>query len=98
MVNLVCLQETKVQQMVQVVRSLGVGRFLKWRIVEARAWQREFWSLRIIVCWNELIWKKGSSQSLVHLEVVRILPQCSQGCMCLSNVGRERIFGQSWVL
>ena len=30
-VDLVCLQETKVQDMnIEMVRSLGVGRFLKW--------------------------------------------------------------------
>ena len=32
-----CLQQTKVQEMsFQVVRSLGVGRFLEWGAMEAR--------------------------------------------------------------
>lgn len=32
-----CIQETKVKQMfVQMVKSLGVGRFLSWSVVDAR--------------------------------------------------------------
>ena len=35
-VDLVCLQETKVQDMnIEMVRSLGVGRFLKWIALNA---------------------------------------------------------------
>lgn len=35
--DLVCLQETKIQEMsIGVVGSLGVGRFLEWRAVNAR--------------------------------------------------------------
>ena len=35
-VDLVCLQETKVQQMNNVMaRSIGVGRFLNWRALNA---------------------------------------------------------------
>ena len=35
--DLVCLQETKVQQMSTcLVRSLGVGRCLEWEVVDAR--------------------------------------------------------------
>ena len=34
--DLVCLQETKVQQMnIDMVRSLGVGRFLNWKALNA---------------------------------------------------------------
>ena len=34
--DLVCLQETKVQQMNNVMaRSIGVGRFLNWRVLNA---------------------------------------------------------------
>ena len=36
-VDLVCLQETKVQEMnVDMVRSLGVGRFLNWTALNAK--------------------------------------------------------------
>ena len=36
-VDLVCLQETKMSQMsLGVVRSLGVGRFLDWGVLNAR--------------------------------------------------------------
>ena len=35
--DMVCLQETKMQKMsIRVVRSLGVGRFLEWGVVNAR--------------------------------------------------------------
>lgn len=35
--DLVCLQETKIQEMsIGVVRRLGVGRFLEWEAVNAR--------------------------------------------------------------
>ena len=35
-VDLVCIQETKIQSMTDgVVKSLGVGRFLDWRTLEA---------------------------------------------------------------
>ena len=34
--DLVCLQETKVQEMkIDMVRSLGVGRFLSWTVLNA---------------------------------------------------------------
>ena len=36
-VDLVCLQETKIQEMsTGIVRSLGVGRFLEWGAVDSR--------------------------------------------------------------
>ena len=36
-VDLVCLQETKIQEMSRgLVRSLGVGRFLEWGVVDSR--------------------------------------------------------------
>ena len=36
-VDLVCLQETKIQGMSRgLVRSLGVGRFLEWGVVDSR--------------------------------------------------------------
>ena len=36
-VDLVCLQETKIQGMSRgLIRSLGVGRFLEWGVVDSR--------------------------------------------------------------
>ena len=36
-VDLVCLQDTKIQEMSRgLVRSLGVGRFLEWGVVDSR--------------------------------------------------------------
>lgn len=37
MTDLICLQETKVQHMsMQLIRSLGMGRFLEWGAMETR--------------------------------------------------------------
>ena len=42
-VDLVCLQETKVQEMNNVMaRSLGVGRFLNWKALNAKGPQGVF--------------------------------------------------------
>ena len=50
--NLVCLQETKVQEMkIDMVRSLGVGRFLSWTVLNAEGSARGillFWDKRRI--------------------------------------------------
>lgn len=50
--DLVCLQESKVQQMsMQLVRSLGMGRFLDWAAMEARGVTRgilDFWDNRVL--------------------------------------------------
>ena len=51
-VDLVCLQETKIQDLFfGVVRSLGVGRFLEWGVVNARGATRGvvvFWDNRVL--------------------------------------------------
>ena len=51
-VDLVCLQETKVQVMnIEMVRSLGVGRFLNWIALNAKGSARGillFWDKRRI--------------------------------------------------
>ena len=48
-VDLVCLQETKVQQMNNVTaRSLGVGRFLNWRALNAEGSARG-----ILLLWDK---------------------------------------------
>ena len=42
-VDLMCIQETKIQQMSEgVVRSLGSGRFLDWRALDARGLREVF--------------------------------------------------------
>ncbi|RVW40573.1 LINE-1 retrotransposable element ORF2 protein [Vitis vinifera] len=55
-VDLFCIQETKIQLMFEsVVRSLGSGRFLEWKALNACGsvggmlicWDKEFWS-----CWS----------------------------------------------
>ena len=51
-VDLVCLQETKIQEMSQgVIHSLGVGRFLGWGAVDARGAAGGvvvFWDKRVL--------------------------------------------------
>ena len=52
MVDLVCLQETKIQEMSRgIIRSLGVGRFLEWGAVDSRGAAGGivvFWDNRVV--------------------------------------------------
>ena len=48
-VDLLCIQETKIQPMLEgVVRSLGSGRFLDWRALEADGAVEG-----ILICWDK---------------------------------------------
>ena len=48
-VDLLCLQETKIQSMTEgVVRSLGSGRFLDWRALDASGSAGG-----ILICWDK---------------------------------------------
>ena len=48
-VDLVCLQETNIQEMTNgIVRSLGVGRCLKWGALNSGGWG--LWCFGIIGC------------------------------------------------
>ena len=59
-VDLMCIQETKIQLMTDgVVKSLGVGRFLEWRTIEATGAAGG-----VLVCWDKrslelLEWEEG---------------------------------------
>ena len=59
-VDLFCIQETKIQLMTDgVVKSLGVGRFLDWRTIEAVGAAGG-----VLICWDKrfldlLEWEKG---------------------------------------
>ena len=47
-VDLICIQETKIQSMSEsIVRSLGSGRFLNWKVVNAKGA-----SGGILICWD----------------------------------------------
>ena len=47
--DLVCIQETKIQLMIDgVVKSLGVGRFLDWRTLEAAGAAGG-----VLICWDK---------------------------------------------
>ena len=49
MVDLLCIQETKIQSMSEgIVRSLGSGRFLDWKALNA-----EGASGGILICWDK---------------------------------------------
>ena len=48
-VDLMCIQETKIQSMTDgVVKSLGLGRFLDWRTLEAAGAAGG-----VLVCWDK---------------------------------------------
>ena len=59
-VDLLCIQETKIQPMSEgVVRSLGSGRFLDWRALDANGVARG-----LLICWDKrsleiLDWEEG---------------------------------------
>ena len=59
-VDLMCIQETKIHQMSEgVVRSLGLGRFLDWRALDANGTAGG-----ILICWDKrtleiLEWEEG---------------------------------------
>ena len=59
-VDLLCIQETKIKSMSEgVVRSIGVGRFLDWRTLDASGSARG-----ILICWDKrllelLEWEEG---------------------------------------
>ena len=59
-VDLFCIQETKIQLMTEVVvKSLGVGRFLDWRTLEAVGAAGG-----VLICWDKrslemLEWEEG---------------------------------------
>ena len=61
--DMVCLQETKMQKMsIRVVRSLGVGRFLEWGVVNARGAAGGvvvFWDNRVLeLVGMEVVWTR----------------------------------------
>ena len=59
-VDLFCIQETKMQVMTEgVVRSLGLGRFLDWRALNAMGLTEG-----VLICWDKrsleiLDWEEG---------------------------------------
>ena len=76
-VDLVCFLETKMQEMLEkVVKSLGVGRFLNWDIVDARGVSSGillFWDNRVL---DLLELEQGGCPSLV----LKILRMALSGC------------------
>ena len=77
--DLVCLLKTKVQEMsLQMVRSLGVGRFLNWGAIDARREPRDiliFWDNRVL---DLMELECGGSPFQVALEMLKmVLFSCS---------------------
>ncbi|RVX07360.1 Transposon TX1 uncharacterized 149 kDa protein [Vitis vinifera] len=64
-VDLMCIQETKIQEMSEgIVRSLGSGRFLDWRALNA-----EGAAGGILICWDKRVleildWEEGMWEEL----------------------------------
>ncbi|RVW41389.1 hypothetical protein CK203_095199 [Vitis vinifera] len=76
-VDLLCIQETKFQSMIEgVVRSLGTGRFLDWRALDASGSTGDsgMWKMALSGCSREFmvrsLKKKGNAcgRSLGRLE------------------------------
>ena len=98
-VDLVCLQETKVQEMNKaLVRSLGVGRFLDWKALNVE------WTAGGIL----LLWDKRRiglvnlvTRSFLVLCLFRMVEDGYQwafsGCMVMSRGVSRNFFGKSWV-
>ncbi|RVW28024.1 hypothetical protein CK203_111270 [Vitis vinifera] len=77
-VDLVCLQETKIQGMSRgLVRSLGVGRFLEWGAVDSRGAAGV-----IVVFWDNRVLE------LVNLETGVFSMSCQSGESLNSNMRR----------
>ena len=65
-VDLVCLQETKIQEMSNgMVRSLGIGRCLEWRALNSRGATRGF-----VVFWDNRVLQ------MVEMEVGKFIISC----------------------
>lgn len=95
-VDLICLLETKVQEVsLQMVRSLGIGRFLDWGAMEAQGgalWY--FGTTRFWSCW---IWSVEDFPSLVVLGILR-MALCGCLLVCRSILRGKRPSRKSWEL
>ena len=96
---LVCLIETKMQEMsLKVVKSLGVGRFLDWGVVDARRASKG-----ILIFWNNIVLDLlelecgGFTISGRFRNVEDGLFGYSLVSMVQSSQGKKRTFGMSWV-
>ena len=69
-VDLMCIQGTKIQLMTDgVVKSLGVGRFLEWRTIEAAGAAGGVLVFGIKGPWNCWSGRRANSQFLANLEL-----------------------------
>ncbi|RVW81655.1 hypothetical protein CK203_044479 [Vitis vinifera] len=85
-VDLFCIQETKMQVMSEeVVRSLGLGRFLDWRVLNAMGTAGGvliYWDKRLLEIW---VWKRANFPSPVDSEMWEMKGSgCLWGSMVLS--------------
>lgn len=96
-VDLLCIQETKIQPMSEgVVRSLGSGRFLDWRALDA-----DGAAGGLLICWDKrsmevVDWRKDSTHCRVDSRMWRMgLFGCLRESMVLSPKKQERDCGKS---
>ncbi|KAL6312516.1 hypothetical protein AAG906_033361 [Vitis piasezkii] len=106
-VDLLCIQETKIQLMTEgVVKNLGVGRFLDWRALEAVGAAGG-----VLICWDKrsleiLEWEEGQfSISCKFRNVENGVVWCLRVFMALSpkrigsvfgtNLGQSEEFGEN---
>ena len=94
-VDLVCFLETKMQEMSEkVVKGLGVGRFLNWEIVNARAVSGGIMFFRTIGFWIFWCRNEEGSPSLVVLKILRM---ALFGCLWSYLGERNMISRINWV-
>ena len=75
--DLVCLQETKLQEMTSaIVRSLGVGRCLEWGALNSRGAVGGWWCSGTIGCCS---WRKWRWAIIQFLAVSRMLRMVFDG-------------------
>ncbi|RVW22690.1 hypothetical protein CK203_099596 [Vitis vinifera] len=105
-VDLFCIQETKVQVMSdRVVRSLGSGRFLDWKALDACGSAGG-----ILICWDKRVldlleWEEGQFSLSCRFRIVengviwalRVFMARSlelRGSVCGKKLGRSEEFGR----
>ena len=105
--DLICIQETKIQAMSEgIVRSLGMGRFIDWRALNA-----EGAAGGILICWDKRVldimdWEEGQFTLSCRFKIIengacwvfmRVYGPFTKvtGRACGMNLGRLEAFGMT---
>ena len=98
-VDMICLQETKMQEMnIEMVRSLGVGRFLNWTALNAEGSTRGIlliWDKRRINFVDSMV-GNFSVSCLFRMEEDEF-QWVFQGCTARSRRVLENSLGRAWI-